>query len=46
MVFVLRPRFAHRRPDAKTVDDHKVTVTAWSGTITNEATFKLSIKKK
>jgi len=33
-------------PDAKTVDDHKVTVTAWSGTITNDATFKLSIKKK
>jgi uncharacterized membrane protein len=32
--------------DAKAMDDHKVTVTASSGTITNDATFKVSVKKK
>ena len=31
--------------DAKPVDDHKVTVTASSGAMKPEATFKLSVKK-
>jgi len=31
--------------DAKTVNDHKVTVTAWHDTIMNDATFKLTVKK-
>jgi uncharacterized membrane protein len=32
--------------DAKTVDDQKVTVTATGGSLTQEGTFKVSVKKK
>jgi uncharacterized membrane protein len=32
--------------DAKPVDDHKVTVTATGGGMTQEATFKVTVKKK
>ena len=32
--------------DAKAVDDHKVTVTASGGGMTQEATFKVTVKKK
>src|SRR5260370_1416065 len=32
--------------DAKTVDDHPVTVSASGGGMTQEATFKVSVKKK
>ena len=33
-------------PDAKPVDDHKVTVTASGGGLTQDATFKVAVKKK
>jgi len=32
--------------EAKAVDDHKVTVTASGGGMTQEATFNVSVKKK
>ena len=33
-------------PDARVVDDHKVTVTASGGGLTQDATFKVAVKKK
>jgi uncharacterized membrane protein len=33
-------------PDAKPVDDHKVTVTASGGGMTQDVTFKVAVKKK
>ena len=33
-------------PDAKLVEDHKVTVTASGGGLTQDATFKVTVKKK